>query len=58
MAPDYTLLDATTATSIFTAAFGFISANFAGIAILLGLTLGLKYGARFIDNGTRGKVKA
>lgn len=58
MAPDYTLLDATVATSIFTSAFGFISANFAGIAILLGLTLGLKKAAGLINGGTRGKVKA
>lgn len=55
--PNYTLLDSTTATSIFTSAFGFISANFAGVAVLLGLILGLKFGARLINGARHGKVK-
>ncbi|TWP26978.1 hypothetical protein EUA60_01410 [TM7 phylum sp. oral taxon 346] len=49
--------DATTAGAVFKSAWGVISSNFAGVAILLGAMIGLGIAGRAINAAVRGKVR-
>lgn len=57
MPADTTLLDATTAGSIFTSMWGVVTDNFAGVAVLLGAVVGLSIAAKLINGAKKGKVK-
>jgi len=57
MPTDLTLLDATTAGSIFSNMWGVVSDNFAGVAILLGAVAGLVIAAKLINGAKKGKVR-
>lgn len=57
MPTDYTLLDATTAGSIFSNMWSVVSDNFAGVAILLGAVAGLVIAAKLINGAKKGKVR-
>lgn len=49
--------DATTAGAVFKSAWGVISANFAGIAVVLGAFIGLGIAGRAINSAVKGKVR-
>lgn len=57
MPTDFTLLDATTAGSIFSNMWSVVSDNFAGVAILLGAVAGLVIAAKLINGAKKGKVR-
>ncbi|WP_243812496.1 hypothetical protein LRM48_001300 [Candidatus Nanosynbacter sp. TM7-008] len=57
MPENMTFFDAATAGSVFKTAWGVISSNFAGIAVLLGAMIGLAIAGRAINSAVRGKVK-
>lgn len=57
MPVDYTLLDATTAGTIFSNMWNVVTDNFAGVAILLGAVAGLVIAAKLINGAKKGKVR-
>lgn len=57
MPSELTLLDASVAGSIFTSMWNVVSANFAGVAVLLGAVAGLAIAAKLINGAKKGKVR-
>lgn len=57
MPENLTFFDAATAGSVFKSAWGIISANFVGIAVLIGAFVGLGIAGKAINAGMKGKVK-
>ena len=54
---DKTLLTAEVAGNIFTSMWSVVSANFAGVAVLLGSVAGLMIAAKLINGARKGKVR-
>jgi len=57
MPENLTFFDAATAGAVFKSAWGIISANFVGIAVLIGAFVGLGIAGKAINSGMKGKVK-
>lgn len=57
MPTDKTLLDISTANSIFSNVWSVVEANFAGVAVLLGAMVGLTIAAKLINGAKKGKVR-
>lgn len=51
------LLTPEVATNIFSSMWGVVSANFAGVAVLLGSVAGLMIAAKLINGARKGKVR-
>ena len=55
--PNTALLTPEVATNIFSSMWGVVSANFAGVAVLLGSVAGLMIAAKLINGARKGKVR-
>ena len=55
--PNTALLTPEVAGNIFTSMWGVVSANFAGVAVLLGSVAGLMIAAKLINGAKKGKVR-